>query len=95
MDEEITLIHPGITKDEDIKRTIFAELKDTGRDEHFAAGRAGYKRTMQFVVWRMEYDEEPELEYNGKRLTIYRTYEVDSDRIELYAGERIGNNGRN
>ena len=92
----ITLIHPGETKEDDIKTSIFAEIESSGRDEFVAAGQKGYKATKKFVVWANEYDEQPELEYNGKCLSIYRTYGPrNDDKIELYAAERIGNNGRN
>lgn len=92
----ITLIHPGETKDEDLKTDIFAEVESTGRDEFVAAGQKGYKATKKFTVWANEYDEQPEVEYNGKRLSIYRTYGHRSDdKVELYAAERVGNGGRN
>lgn len=93
MDEQITLIHPGRIKDEDVRLNIFADLMSTGMDENVAAGQAGYKNTLKFKVWSVEYDNQTIIEYMGKRLTVYRTYKVDSDWIELYAGERIGNRG--
>ena len=92
----ITLIHPGETKAEDQKTGVFAEIEPTGRDEFAAAGQKGYKAINKFVIWANEYDDESEVEYNGKRLTIYRTYGPrKDDKIELYAAERVGNNGRN
>ena len=91
MDDRIVLIHPGCSKDADIRKEIFAELKSTGRDENTSAGQAGYKDTQRFLIWSVEYDNQKVLEYRGKRLTIYRTYKVDNDKLELYAGERIGN----
>lgn len=91
MDEYITLIHPGVTSESDIKNEIYAELKSTGRDEQFSANKEGYRKTMKFTIWATEYDDEPELEFNNKRLTIYRTYQPKGDKLELYAGERIGN----
>ena len=92
----ITLIHPGETKEADQKTDIFAEIESTGRDEFVAAGQKGFKATKKFTIWANEYDDQPEVEYNGKRLSIYRTYGPrKDDKIELYAAERIGNNGRN
>lgn len=91
MDETIILIHPG---KQDIKKKIFAELKSTSREENFSAGQEGYRRVRKFKVWAHEYDDEPILEYGKERLTIYRTYKLNSEYIELYAGERIGNGRR-
>lgn len=88
----ITLVHPGETKAEDQKVEVFAEIESIGRDEFVASGQKGYKATKKFVIWANEYDEQPEAEYNGKRLSIYRTYGPrNDDKIELYAAERIGN----
>lgn len=91
MDELIKLIHRA--KSGDISNDIYAELKSTSRDESVAAGQAGYKNTLKFSIWSIDYDNQKLLEFEGKRLTIYRTYKVDSDHLELYAGERIGNRG--
>ena len=49
------------------------------------------KARYKFNVWANEYNDEQEVEYNG-RLTIYRSYgPKDDGKIELYAGERAGN----
>ena len=94
MEEIITLIHPGDSKDTDLKESVFAQIESTGRDEFVAAGQKGYKSTRKFTVWSSEYDDQPEVEYNGKRLSIYRTYDRSDDKTELYAAERVGN-GKN
>jgi hypothetical protein len=50
------------------------------------------KARHKFNVWANEYNDEQEVEYNGRRLTIYRSYgPKDDGKIELYAGERAGN----
>ena len=50
------------------------------------------KARYKFNVWSNEYKDEQEVEFNGQRLTIYRTYGPrDDGKIELYAGERTGN----
>lgn len=50
------------------------------------------KARYKFNVWENEYKDEQEVEYNGRRLTIYRTYGPRPDgKIELYTGERAGN----
>ena len=95
MDICIKLIHQGETKDQDEKRQIFAEAQPVGRDEFLKAGEKGFKGLRKFVVWASEYRQETEVECEGQRLSIYRTYgPTQDDKIELYAAERIGNNGR-
>ena len=50
------------------------------------------KARYKFTVWENEYNDEQEIEYQNRRLTIYRTYGPRTDgKIELYAGERSGN----
>lgn len=91
----IELIHPGETAAEDEVTEVFAKVDSTGRDEFAEAGQAGFKASKRFEVWANEYSDQPELVFNEKRLTIYRTYgPKDNDKIELYAAERVGN-GRN
>ena len=91
----ITLIHPGETKEADETTEVFATVESTGRDEFAEAGRNGMKATNKFEIWANEYDGQPEVVFNNKRLSIYRTYgPKENEKIELYAAERIGN-GRN
>lgn len=92
---QIFLIHPGEKQTDDEKTPVFAQIYPIGRDEFHAAGVNGYKAENRFDVWAEEYDEQPELQFGKKRLTIYRTYGVRADgKIELYAAERVGNYGR-
>ena len=95
IDAYITLVEPGETKEEDVKNGVIATVEPIGRDEFQTAGVNGYKAENRFDVWAEEYDEQPELQFGEKRLSIYRTYGVRSDgKIELYAAERVGNYGR-
>ena len=50
------------------------------------------KARHKFDVWANEYNDEQEVEFNGRRLAVYRSYGPKTDgKIELYAGERAGN----
>lgn len=71
---------------------VIASVEPIGRDEFSAAGQNGMKARYKFVVWTNEYHEEQEIEFQKRRLTIYRTYGPKADgKTELYAGERAGN----
>lgn len=86
------MVDPGETKEEDIKNDVIATVEPIGRDEFVAAGQAGMKARYKFNVWESEYKEESEVIYNGRRLSVYRTYGPRPDgKVELYAGERVGN----
>lgn len=83
---------PGEIKEEDIKNNVIAKVEPIGRDEFVAAGAKGMKARHKFTVWENEYKEESEVLFNNKRLSIYRTFgPKDDGRMELYAGERVGN----
>lgn len=88
----INLVSVGETADDDVKTEVYATVEPVGRDEFNAAGEAGMKAEYKFTVWAAEYDNEEEVEYNGKRLSIYRTYGARrDDKTELYTAERAGN----
>ncbi len=70
---------------------VAAELNPVGRDEFTAAGVNGYKATNMLEIWGFEYNNETEVEVNGKRYAVYRTYGPKSNgKVELYIAERIG-----
>lgn len=91
-DTNLILVSVGSSADEDVRTAVFAEVDPVGRDEYETAGQQGMKAEYKFTVWAAEYDGQEEVEYNGRRLSIYRTYGARSDdKIELYAAERAGN----
>lgn len=91
-DTNLILISVGNSADEDVRTAVFAKVDPVGRDEYEAAGQQGMKAEYKFTVWAAEYDGQEEVEYNGRRLSIYRTYGArEDDKIELYAAERAGN----
>lgn len=92
MDALITLVSVGASANDDVKKEVYAEVDPVGRDEFNAAGQARMKAEYKFTVWAAEYSGEEEVEYNGKRLSIYRTYGARrDDKTELYTAERAGN----
>ena len=42
------------------------------------------------ISW-FDYARQEQLEIDGETYTIYRTYEIGTDRIDLYYGKRVGN----
>ena len=92
MDAEIKLVSVGETSDDDVITSVYATVDPVGRDEFNAAGQMGMKAEYKFTIWAAEYDGQDEVEYNDKRLSIYRTYGARrDDKMELYVAERAGN----
>ena len=92
MDALINLVSVGETSDDDEITSVFAEVDPVGRNEYEAAGQMGMKAQYKFTVWAAEYNGQEEVEYDGKRLSIYRTYGARRDaKTELYTAERAGN----
>lgn len=54
---------------------VFAEVKSVGMREKYEALQAGLNPEFTFVLADyLEYDDEPEIEYQGKRYRMIRTY---------------------
>ena len=74
-----------------LEKVVFGEINPVGSDEFTAAGQTDYKASAMVEVWGFEYENQTEIEIEGKKMTIYRTYGPKGNgKIELYAGERVG-----
>lgn len=83
----ITLLFAG----EKTGTEVYAKVRPVGRDEVMEAAQHGLKSKYCMEVWENEYKNENEVEYNGKRLTVYRTYgPKPNGKIEVYVAERSG-----
>ena len=70
---------------------VFAELSSISRQEFFTAGAMGLKPSLEAIIYSFEYNNEKIVEVNGKRYSVYRTYNrAEDDRIELYLEEKEG-----
>lgn len=67
------------------------EMKSVYQNEFYKAEQAGIRPQGILVVSAFDYDGQAKLKIGTKTFTIYRTFEVGTDRIELYYGERVGN----
>lgn len=70
--------------------SVFAMMFSVGRTEFFNAGLQGLRPAACFAVRTAEYDGQEEIEYNGERLSVYRTYDRTDGRTELYVNRRKG-----
>lgn len=75
----------GIPRRTETKRLVFCQVKSIGQKEFYQASAVGLKPELKFVIAdSFDYDDEKELEYNGKRYSVLRTYRTGNS-IEITA----------
>lgn len=72
------------------RRSVLCGLKSVSRSEFYNAASKGLRPEAVFVVNKYEYDDETEVEFEGKRYEVMRTYPVDFEDIELTCKRVIG-----
>ncbi|MFJ6194388.1 MULTISPECIES: phage head closure protein [Bacillus cereus group] len=65
-------------------RQVFCEKKSISQSEFFQAGQNGFKPTCVLIVHSLDYQEEQKARYRDKEFNIYRIYERNDEKIELY-----------
>lgn len=95
--KKINLLTSSYTSDDignitpiESKKAVFAYVRSASQSEFFNAGEAGFKPDKVFDVLLTEYDGQSGVEYGSDVYTIYRTYDRDDGRVELYAEKRVG-----
>lgn len=69
---------------------IYCCVKSVTRTEWASAAQNGKKAAYCMIVWADEYQGEPVAIYNGIRYGIYRTYQPNPEKIELYLEQKVG-----
>lgn len=72
-------------------RKIFCNVTSVNSQEWFEGGRNGLNPQYRFTIYSFEYLGESVIEYRGVFYSIYRTFILNTDEIELYAEKRQGN----
>lgn len=62
---------------------IYAQKQSVQRTEFYQASAAGFKPEIVFVIHSFEYNKEPKLIYDETEYKIIRTYQKDTEYIEL------------
>lgn len=91
--ETVTKDATGQAKKSPVEKTRIGELKSASQNEFYKADQAGIRPQGVIVMSSFDYGGEAFLKIGDNKFTIYRTFNVGTDRIELYYGERVGNNG--
>ena len=85
----------AVQRKTETKTAVRADVSSTRQSEFFEAGRAGLKVTDSvFTIPARKYHGEEIVEHRGRRLAVYRTYQVSDDLIELHCEEKGGTNGK-
>jgi SPP1 family predicted phage head-tail adaptor len=100
-DTTITLIAREITGKDSRMRPIYSETpreilcrdEPVSRSEYFSAGQIGIDPEAMVIINPIEYHGEKLVEYQGRRMTIYRRYERSENEMELYLQLVLGQNG--
>ena len=71
-------------------REIFCSVKSVTRSEWATAAQQGLKAAYCVTVWADEYQGETIAVLNGIRYAVYRTYQPNSEDIELYLQQKAG-----
>lgn len=97
LDDVAYLVHEEIVINEyyqeekkETLRKVYCKKGSITRSEFYSSGKQGMKPSFVLVVAKIDYEDEEEVQYNEKRFSIYRTYEVDADYIELYCEKKVG-----
>lgn len=85
----------GVDRPVPVERTVFCGVESVSASEFFAAAAAGLKPELRFTMFRFDYEPtcEEECIFEGQYYSIYRSYRVKNDQIELYAQKKVGVNG--
>ncbi|WJE51115.1 phage head closure protein [Bacillus cereus] len=75
---------------EDFKRQVFCEKKSVPQSEFFQAGQSGIKPMCVLIIYTLDYQGEQKVKYREKEYSIYRTYERNDEKIELYCEVKAG-----
>lgn len=69
---------------------ILARKESISQNEFYKGGEAGLKPEFRLTTAIIDYNGEREVEVDGNKYGIYRTYEVDKDYVELYCERKGG-----
>lgn len=77
----------------EVRTEVLCAVQSIGQGEFYNAAVTGLKPEKKFIVNPVEYNDEQDLEHDGKEYTVLRTYQADSERLELTVVRKVGNIG--
>ncbi len=83
----------GVWQTSETARQVFCQVDSVTRQEFFDGGRNGLNPELRFTLFRYDYENEPVVEYSGRRYAVYRTFLGRNDTVELYCERKGGIHG--
>ena len=83
----------GVWRPTETSRAVYCSVNSVTRAEFYEGGRAGLNPEYEITMFGPDYQDEPIVEYKGKRYAVYRTYYTRNDTLELYVQREGGTNG--
>lgn len=101
--QEIIYLVNKVVEDDDIGNNtssfetttkIYAKKQSVRTNEYYSAVETGLTPSIEFVMKRLDYDGQMELEYNSKRYVVIRTIDPKNKfDIVLVCARKMGING--
>lgn len=73
-------------------RQVFANKKSIRQSEFYQAATTDYQPELMFEIRYIDFNDEPELEYEDKLYNIIRTYSKNGEIVELIC-QKVKRNG--
>ncbi len=83
----------GVWTETETGRDVFCQVDSVTRAEFFEGGRNGLNPEFRMKMFFGDYNGEKLLVYNGQTYSIYRTFQGNTDIVELYVERKGGTNG--
>lgn len=71
------------------EKQIFCNKKSVNQSEFFKASEAGLKPQLMILVFAVDYNGENKIKVDDKVYYIYRTYQKNKDKLELYLSTKL------
>lgn len=81
----------GVSVPVDVKKKVRCTIQSVSASEWMDAGRIGLKPEIRLTMFAGDYAGELEVEHEGTRYRVYRTYQARRE-IELYLERKAGVN---
>lgn len=95
-DTEIALINVEIENDDwgnsikkEFKEFILAKVKSVSQSEFYQAASQGFKPELVFEIYKVQYNQQPFIEYEGGRYSVVRTYSNTLDKLEIVCQRKL------
>lgn len=82
----------GVWRDTETSTDVYCQVESVTQREFFEGGRNGLNPELKFTMFYADYSNQPIVEYNSNRYSVYRTYLRRDDKIELYVERKGGTN---